>query len=176
MKTMRAFLNCCAHLIVPVAIILFPPPLQGQTDEPDDVAIVDGRFTQVGETVYISYRLVAPEDEEVDISVVLRKGEDSVFAIVPVSATGAIGKVRGEGDKLILWNYRNDVPPGFEFGTDYWFEFQALVEEGLTLQWWHYAVGGGVIAAVVVLTGSTDDQGTTPYVLPDPPGTRPPDK
>jgi hypothetical protein len=163
-----------------VAVLLFlgTSRLSAQA-EPDAVAIVGARFAQLGDTVFISYRLVAPDDEEVSVSVTLRKGEDTTFAIIPVSATGAIGQVRGGGDKLILWNYRNDVPPGFQFGTDYWFQFEAMLgDHGFSPQWWHYAIGGGVLTGVALIV-STSEDGTAPgapYALPGPPGTRPPDE
>ncbi len=153
--------------------------LFGQTPDSDEVAIAGARFTQLGDTVFISYRLFAPDDETVQISVILRKGEDTTFTIVPVSATGAIGSVRGGGDKLILWNYKSDVPAGFQFSTDYWFQFEGtLVDQGFGPKWWHYALGGGVITAAAILIGSGggDESSTSPYSLPVPPGTRPPDK
>jgi len=153
--------------------------LFGQSNDQDEFAIAGGRFTQLGDTVFISYRLVAPEDETIQVSVLLRKGEDTTFAIVPVSVNGAIGSVRGGGDKLILWNYKNDVPPDFQFGADYWFQFEGtLVHQGFAPKWWHYALGGGLIAAAAVLVGSGADEKTpvSPYSLPDPPGIRPPEE
>ena len=174
---MRAFLLFPA--IVLPAILAAPNQLAAQSTDPPGFGIEGGRFTQLGDTVVISYRLVVPEDEEVLISVTLRKGEDTTFSVKPVSATGAIGAVRGGGDKLILWNYRNDLPPGFQFGTDYWFQFEGvLADRGFSPLWWHYALGGGIIATVAVLAGSSseDPSSPAPYSLPGPPGIRPPDE
>jgi len=154
-------------------------PVFSQTEDPDEFSIAGPRFTQLGDTIFISYRLVAPEDENILISVTLRKGEDTTFSIVPVSVTGAIGPVRGGGDKLILWNYKKDVPPGFQFGTDYWFQFEGtLVDEAFAPQWWHYALGGGIVAAAAILIGGRGDEepNASSYTLPGPPGTRPPEK
>jgi hypothetical protein len=167
------------HFIVAGLSVLLVPGLFGQHEDSDELSIVGGRFTQLGDTVFIAYRLVAPDDQKVNVAITLRRGEDTVFSVTPVSVTGAIGDVRGSGDKLILWNYKSDVPPGFQFGTDYWFQFRGtLVHEGFVPQWWHYAVGGGVVAAAVLLAGSGDEDppATGEYSLPGPPSIRPPDK
>lgn len=145
---------------------------QDQMDQGPQVR--DAGFVMVGDTVIITYKLTASDEEWFDVRVALRRGDDTTFAIVPQSAVGGIGIVQGGGEKVILWDYKKDTPPSFEYGDDYWFEITASpVDRGLQVQWWHYAAGAGIVAAVLVATRSGGDGGTGQSLLPEPPRIRP---
>jgi hypothetical protein len=140
------------------------------------VRIEGSSFTMLRDTVVITYRFVAPSDESYNIDVLLRKGDDTTFSIIPKSMVGAVGEVRGGGEKVVLWDYKRDIPGTFRYSDDYWFEIRAVrIEREFSLEWWHYAVAGAGIAATVAIitTAGSDSPGGASGGLPGPPIIRP---
>jgi hypothetical protein len=168
----RFFHLCMLCILVPAVPLCGDARTEDGDDE--DVRVSNPFFVAAGDSVIITYDLVAPPDATVDVSIVLRKESDPTFAVIPVSVSGAIGKVRGGGPKTVLWDYRRDVTDGFHYASDYWFEITAVKEdEGFGLEWWHYALGGaGVVTAAILIAGGSDAS-SDPTGLPNPPGTRP---
>jgi hypothetical protein len=173
---MKTRLQRTAAVCSCLLLVIAPARLLGQEEEPSAVRIENSAFSMLRDTVIITFRLVAPEDESYNIGVRLRKGDDTAFAIVPRSLVGAVGEVRGGGDRVILWDYRRDVPETFSYSDDYWFEITAVpIERRFSPEWWHYvAAGAGVAAAVAIIAGNGGDgPGNAASGLPDPPTIRP---
>ncbi len=175
-KRVLRFFNRCLPVILAGTSL---SQVTAQENVSDSVRVENASFVMVGDTVIITFDLVAPPEALFDVAIELRKSADTTFVVKPLSLGGAVGRVRGGGQKAIFWNYKRDVPATFPYASDYWFEITATpFEEGLHLKWWHYAAGGlGVVAGVFILSGSGDVE-SSPGVsgLPDPPGIRPTDR
>jgi len=165
-------------LVQSLAAILATPFIteaSAQEIASDSVYVANATFVMIGDTVIITYDLIAPPETQFDVTLVLRKASEPDFAITPSSITGSVGRVRGGGYKTVIWNYRKDVPATLKYGQDYWFEITATsIEEGSSLKWWHYAAGGiGALAGVFILSGGGDAGNPVSDALPDPPRIRP---
>ena len=164
-----------ASIVSTIALFFLLTPAAAQ--EPADSARVEGAsFIMVGDTVIITYELVAPPDGLFDVTIALRRASDIGFLIIPQSLTGAIGEVRGGGQKAILWNYQSDVSSTFEYAQDYWFEITATsVQDDGGIEWWYYAAAGaGILATTLIFSGqSSPGEAPNDNGLPDPPGIRP---
>jgi len=148
----------------------------GQEEDQPEVRVEGSRFFMVRDSVLISYYLDMPEQATALVSIELRRDDDSSFSLIPKSLTGAIGSVRGPGQKVILWDYRKDVPKDFESGGNYRFRVTATMESHET-PWWVYALAGtGAAVGAAILIGVGGDDNTPPdgsTGLPGPPHIRP---
>jgi hypothetical protein len=162
------------HLLSLFAIMVLVPSLsRGQEDS---ARVENGSFIMVGDTVIITYQLIAAPEGLFNVSVTLRRESDPEFLITVHSAVGAIGRVRGGGQKAIFWDYRREVPGPFEYAQDYWFEITAtsVVDTTGPPIWAYVAAGVGIVAAVIVFSDqSSPGEAPIENLLPDPPGIRP---
>jgi len=169
----RRLLFKCFSVIIMVASLT---EASAQDGPADSVKVEGGSFIMVGDTVIITFELIAPADALFEVAVVLKRISDPALSITLSSVTGAIGKVRGGGEKAVFWSYKKDVPATFEYALDYWFEVTATpFEEGSVLKWWHYtAAGVGILATSIILSGRSGGEETLlDNRLPGPPGIRP---
>jgi hypothetical protein len=140
--------------------------------------IENARWELVGGVVVITYDLLGDARLTYDVRITLTRTGDKDFKIAPVSVTGAIGKGKYAGVKMVIrWDYKKDVPQGLS-GDDYAFEFdiQIVKEEGGSNLLLYLAGGLAVVGgAAALLLGGGKAASTTasPSGLPSPPTVRP---
>lgn len=171
------YLECESRFIIGLSLVahcLFvsvPAPAQTRSAEGVRLANLDWRLQ--GDVIVISYDLLAPTDEEYEVSLVMLRENDRSFKVVPKSVSGQVGKGKFAGQtREIKWEYKKDAPRGFT-GEGYYFEISVEPVGGGST--WLY-VGLGVAAAggaaAVLLGGKKVGDGTpppTPTELPAPP-------
>jgi hypothetical protein len=145
-------------------------------DDEQEGRVENASFSMRGDAVIITFDLVGSPDDSYILTIRLRKGDDSTMSIVPQSLVGDVGEVRGGGKrKVVVWNYRNDVPETFKYADDYWFEIQAVPKPGGLPVGVLIALGiaAGVTAYALSSSGADEPGGSVPSGLPAPPTIRP---
>lgn len=156
-----------------LALLVSVSFLEAQTRSAEGVRLANLGWRVQGDVVYISYDLLAPSDQEYEVTIVLLRESDRSFKIVPKSLTGSVGEGKFAGQsREIKWEFKKDVPRVLA-GEGYYFEISVepvggsntLLYVGLGVA----AVGG---AAAVLLGGKKGgDETSTPTAteLPAPP-------
>ena len=133
-------------LVVALALFLVDVRAYAHSWSQDEGRIENARWALVGSLVVITYDLVADPEFRYNIGIVLKRGSDKNFRIVPRTVSGAIGIGRFAGSgREIHWDYKKDVSQGL-YGDDYEFEVTAYqVDEGGS-GIWVYLLGGAAVA------------------------------
>lgn len=137
-----------------------------QIQPADQISVENQEWTVHGDTVTITYDLIAPASETYKVTVFLSSEENKLFRIEPESVKGDIGegKFAGKG-RTIIWYYRNDLPAGLKGGGYY---FTITADRASEFPWLY--VGAGTVAAAgaaIYFLSNKDEQVT---VTPSPPG------
>ncbi|MBM4169754.1 MAG: hypothetical protein FJ215_11475 [Ignavibacteria bacterium] len=172
MSTSRISLPCISAIM----FFLLGTLLQAQEKRPEEVRLANLDWSISGNTVVISYDLIAPPENLYAVSVVLLREDDRAFKLVPKSLSGHVGEGKYSGQaRQIRWAYRQDVPQGLS-GDRYYFEIHVYPVTG-TSPWLYVGLGavaaaGG--AAAILLSSKKEEApgGPGQTELPSPP-TRP---
>lgn len=163
-----------AGLILPLLMLLLDVRAYAAEVSGDEIRVENPKIRTEGDTIFISYDLVAPVGHEYRVRVVLLRGSDPSFEFVPTSVSGDIGKgVAAGAQKEIRWDYTHDFPRGLN-GTDFTFNISA--EEIGSNSWLYYVAGavlaGGATALLLLKKGGANGSQNVILSLPPPP-TRP---
>jgi hypothetical protein len=168
-ETDRSRLLCM--LVITLLFLMVSSAVSVAQNQPaKQIAVENQEWTVHGDTVIITYDLVAPANETYKVTVSLLNEEIPSFRIEPGNLKGDIGegKFAGKG-RTIIWNYRKDLPAGLE-GGGYYFTITADRPSGFP---WLY-VGAGTAAAAgaaIYFLSKKEEQVTitTPPGVPLPP-------
>lgn len=163
--------------VLPLLVLLsFWNMVYAQVPAGTEGRIENARWSIVGNTVVITFDLVADANLEYDISIVLKRERDVSFKLVPRTVGGSIGKGKFAGSRReIRWDYKKDVPQGL-YGDDYVFEFviHPITNTGGSNVWLYLIGGATVVGGVVaIIFKPWDITGGEQSGLPDPPKSRP---
>lgn len=155
-------------LLIPLSLLLIDAHAFARSDEPS-INLRNIKWELEGDTVVITYDLLAPLNQEYDVSVTLLNDNDPSFKVVPEAVTGDVGKgiLSGVGRK-ILWEYKRDLPKGLE-GDGYRFEIHAQPPAG-GLPWFWIGVGFATAGGAAALLLGKKESGSASIQLPFPPG------
>ncbi len=129
------------------------------------------QWTMKDEVIIINYDLNGPPDAKYQVGVVMRKEDDSSFAVIPKTTEGDVGTGFFAGkSREIRWYYRRDFPDGFT-GGGYYIEIE-VTPAPTSGTWLYYGLGAAAVVGGVVVYLLTRGQSSTPPVveLPAPPG------
>ncbi len=167
-ETDRRRLLC--FVVITLLFLMASSAVSVAQDQPTrQIAVENQEWTVHGDTVIITYDLVAPANETYKVTVFLCNEENPSFRIEPDNVKGDIGQgnFAGKG-RTIIWNYRKDLPSGLE-GGGYYFTITADRASGFP---WLY-VGAGTVAAAgaaIYFISKKEEQATpTPQGVPLPP-------
>lgn len=179
MLTMGRFVRPVTLALLPFLLLfLLDVRLVAQDRAVGQGRIENARWELVGGVVVITYDLLGDARLTYDVRITLTRTGDKDFKIAPVSVTGAIGKGKYAGVKMVIrWDYRKDVPQGLS-GDDYAFEFVIqIIKEGGGSNLLYYIAGGlavvGGAAALLLSGGKAASTTASPSGLPSPPTVRP---
>ena len=137
--------------------------------------VKDVSFELIDEQVFIYYTLVAPANEEYEISAFLKRLNDASFSYIPDNISSGIGDGQYAGvKKIIIWDVTDEEFDMFD-GDDFYFEVFAekVKKTSGGIPWYYYAgtavVGGAVAAILLGGNGSSDENGSKTSNFPPPP-------
>ena len=160
--------------LLPLLVFLTWSPVLSSPVASEDVRVQkEVHWHMDGNIAVITYQLVGPSTEKVEITVVLKRKNLPSFSYSPKTLTGDVGDdIVVGGMKTIRWDYLKDFPNGLQ-GEDFYFVVSA--GSGGGGGWLYYvlggiAVGGGAAAYAIFghHPGSTP-AATTVQFLPPPP-------
>jgi hypothetical protein len=121
--------------LIPAFLVVFQLllkiPLEARQQYQDKPRAENANWVFRGDTVIITYDLIAPFDATFEVGASLVKEADASFRVPVKSATGDIGKgIYAGPNRQIQWQWRKDLPPDFAGGTEYTIVFDVKLLTG----------------------------------------------
>lgn len=155
-------------LLIPLSLLLIDAHAYARGDEPS-INLRNIQWELEGDTVVITYDLLAPLNQEYNVSVTLLNDNDPSFKVIPGAVSGDVGKGNFSGvGRKILWEYKRDLPKGLE-GGGYRFEIHAEPATG-GLPWFWIGVGFAAAGGAAAILLGKKESPSTIIQLPFPPG------
>jgi hypothetical protein len=148
-------------------MLLLWTPLPAQ-DEFSEGHTSNVKWSTRGDIIVINYDLTGAPESKFEVSLVMRRENDTSFAVVPRTIEGDVGGGIAAGtDREAQWYYRRDYPLGFS-GKGYYFEVQVKKIEQHSNLIYYIAGAAAVVGGIVAIIASKNQPSGPP-----PPGDLP---
>lgn len=159
-----------AGLMLPIFLFFVETPASGGDDRYEEIRLEKIDTTWEGDTVVITYNLLAPLDKTYEVRLVMQRESDSTFKFFPKTVSGDIGKGKfaGKGRK-IRWAHKQEAAQSF-MGDDYYFVI--VIKKTGSRKAWLYStlaatvLGGAGYALKDKIFSSTDSPRPTELASP----------
>lgn len=155
------------HLVL-IASIFFQALPFSKSLAGDEVRLENVRFEVSGGHIFVYYDLIAPQDEEYEVTLSLRLESDQSFAYTPKMLSGDVGRGPfGGQNRKITWDTSKEFPQGLPWNDYYFVVGGRIVSKGTPALLWIGAVAGGALA-YLLLSKNTETSPST-IGFPNPP-------